>query len=508
MTDQRTRNKILALFSTLSLLMGVVCNMTIPVSAYPSVDTSVASFSSFYYYTGQNTYSMTDASTSNEIKIPLYCMYFGSDSPDESYLNGYIRTSLPGYIFSFNGSSIAPSYFEVDPAQGLSCSSPTANSNSMTIYFDNHLKQNNFYFILGYYVFNFSEYTTLSITITPGAGLVQRDPSVTTLYSSTSEFGLAQAIVTAINNSSDIDSIISVLNHLDSTTLQSVISGISSNTNLLTLIYQRLGQMQTANSQFYSDIDNIIDTVTWNNVTSSFDLSGSSLSSLDNNFNKFNPLYMKFTIGSFDGLLHLRLNVRSNITSSRNSLTPIYIGRGTTYNLINSSEIYIFSFNGNFIDLYINNFVYGDLYVGIKNEFNTSISVLSYNLLTSEYISSNDIEYWNIIASLRTYKLMNLLDSYINANISDPVDHAATQAAGLAQNQAAAEQSLAALSPADMGDFDSAVSDITILDDVSNSLVFWTNAVHAFSTRSGSLWGVFIFGLLIGLIAFILRLRR
>lgn len=502
MTDKKRNKKILSIFIALSLLMGVVCNMTIPVCAAPSVDASVSTFNSFYYYTGQNTYTMSDAAASYEIKIPLYCLYYNSVS-DGSYLNGYIRTSLPGYSFSFNGSSIAPSYFEVNSAPGLSCSSPTANSNSMTVYFDNHLKQDNVYFILGYFVFNFSEYTSLSISISPGAGLVSRDPTVSYMYQSTSEFGLAQAIVNGLAASQDIDIILNGLQDISENTdlLNDVIDGLSDNYTLLNQIYNRLG-----------NIDDIIDIISW--IDAPYSLSWSN--SLDNNFINTGVRYSD---------PYFLLNITNSITPSNNYLfeinLPVYSPRSNTdiYNLkfefynytkqkINIDYYYLVT--GNSIKLYLNYFssAYGSswrqLYINaIGSEFN-----IGYTSSSFRYINSNDIEFYDIYYYTQFKKLYDLIESYINADVSAPVDQAANQAGNLASNEAAAEASLAALSPANLGDFDNAVSEITILDDVSQSLVFWTTAVNGFSTRSGSLWGIFIFGLLIGLIAFILRLRR
>lgn len=106
-------------------------------------------------------------------------------------------------------------------------------------------------------------------------------------------------------------------------------------------------------------------------------------------------------------------------------------------------------------------------------------------------------------------EIRDLLDSYINPT-ENPAAEAASNAAHVAESavgaEAAAVASLAALSPGNMQDLDDA-DPMGVLDDISTSTQFWGNLVLGFSEYSSALWGVFIFALLVGLIAFILRLR-
>lgn len=105
-------------------------------------------------------------------------------------------------------------------------------------------------------------------------------------------------------------------------------------------------------------------------------------------------------------------------------------------------------------------------------------------------------------------ELYNLLYNYINNSNSgaSAASQAAADLAGAAADQHAIEASLAALSPGNMSDLDSA-DGLAVLENVTNATRFWSTLVTQFSEVSGILWGVFIIALLLGLIAFILRLR-
>lgn len=91
---------------------------------------------------------------------------------------------------------------------------------------------------------------------------------------------------------------------------------------------------------------------------------------------------------------------------------------------------------------------------------------------------------------------------------AEDASEAAAQVGSQAAQEHAAQESLYALSPGNMNDLDRALNDFGLLDSVKNSTDFWGFCISEFSSRSGPIWGIFIFGLILGLIAFILRLSK
>lgn len=122
----------------------------------------------------------------------------------------------------------------------------------------------------------------------------------------------------------------------------------------------------------------------------------------------------------------------------------------------------------------------------------------------------NLTEIYNQLVSLNATETLLYNEIYNYIHQSNAGANAASQAASElgseAANQGNIEESLVALAPGNISDLDSADA-FGVLDDIQLSTAFWVDAVHQFSIESGILWGIFIFALIIGLIAFILRLR-
>lgn len=500
-------NRLITVFLTVLLVCCVLLGSGAPAAAasIPSEDTYRVSFQNdqLIFRTERTAYTIADADESNIIKIPLY-FWYSSSASDNTYLSGWVIMAQTRFMnFTFNTGSVVPSYFEAYDGGSYYCSSPVSDYR-FTLYFDNHITANNTPHLLGYYVFDVSAYTAIQIDVTSGTTNVNIASSG--VYGSTGQYGLVQSIIYGLDNSDDIDTIIGALQNIDTVDLEAIISGISSNTSLLTQIYQRLGLMQSENQTFYNNIDDIIDTISWNNISSySYSWSDSLGGVFNNDSLTSNTIYFKFngnTTYSSSSLLYFSIPLRNTSRTIPNYDLSIFIYSNGGYYKI--SDIF-YKFSYNHVDVFLDNvFLYQSTPTYIIFESNYPLTI--YGISYGKYILNSDIEYWSILSDLQNNRLYNLIESYINANVSDPVDQAATQAAGLAQNQLAAEQSLAALSPGRMEDLDAADA-FDILDETANSTRFWTMLVNEFSISSGVLWGVFIFALMIGLIAFILRLR-
>lgn len=129
-----------------------------------------------------------------------------------------------------------------------------------------------------------------------------------------------------------------------------------------------------------------------------------------------------------------------------------------------------------------------------------------------DYLANNRnlTEIYNQLVSLNATetRLYNEIYNYIHQSNTgaNAASQAASELGSEAANQGNIEESLVALAPGNISDLDSADA-FGVLDDIQLSTAFWVDAVHQFSIESGILWGIFIFALIIGLIAFILRLR-
>lgn len=129
-----------------------------------------------------------------------------------------------------------------------------------------------------------------------------------------------------------------------------------------------------------------------------------------------------------------------------------------------------------------------------------------------DYLANNRnlTEIYNQLVNLNATETLLYNEIYNYLHQSNAGANAASQAASElgseAANQGNIEESLVALAPGNISDLDSADA-FGVLDDIQLSTAFWVDAVHQFSIESGILWGIFIFALIIGLIAFILRLR-
>lgn len=234
----KPKNRVLALF----LLLGVVCSHTIPIFA--SNGGTAFNFTAVYYYTGQNQYNVYTNNDTNTIKVPLYLMYFSPDAPDQGYISGYIRTSLPNFTFSFNGTTVAPTYFEVSNESNIIASSMTNNLGSVTVNFDNHMKQNNNYYLIGYYVFEYTNTSNLTITISPSNGLVDRTPATSNqhMYYSTYELGFVDAMVQAINEAYNAENVFDILDNIGTNSgyLPEIFTNLQRNHNALYQLIENL----------------------------------------------------------------------------------------------------------------------------------------------------------------------------------------------------------------------------------------------------------------------------
>lgn len=203
------------------LMLGVVCIHTIPVFA----DVNPSQFDIEFMVDSAQDYNIESTSTTVYVKVPLFMNIYISSINRYNYISGYLTlasgsltTVLPCTI---DGTAANYLYFEPFNDYGVTISRPDLGN--VVVYFDNYLIECNstsatYQKFIGYLVY--------SGTCTDGVANVRFNPnsitksvsSSTTLTISTYETGFVTTITNAINSATDVDTIISILNNIDSST--------------------------------------------------------------------------------------------------------------------------------------------------------------------------------------------------------------------------------------------------------------------------------------------------
>lgn len=399
-------------------VMGVVClTQAIPVFATPTYKTVTLNFT-----TGDNAVPMYIES--DDICMPLYVYYTGLDI--HQYTNGIVQFTKPQFNFKLNNNStISYSYFEPILVDGLQLIFPSENDNVCKLYFDNHNAiggVGNLH-LVGY--FHFSSADTGTYTIEPTFTNISALISYQNVQQDTAPVGFVASMVEAINNSANIDDMLTLLDMIggQSGYLPEILATMQANHtalyNLINNVWLTDQSVLSVSQNTYTtvlsilnalnNIDDTLDTITWRSVNTVIESTGASFGTLNTELTSANPFFMKINSSSYNGLLHLRVNMRSNNLNLRNYIKCTFLGRDYTNNLIDETEIYIYTYNGSYVDFYINNVNYGRINLKLENIFGDNINLISYTLAKSEYISTDDIEYWQILNSLRTGKIERIL---------------------------------------------------------------------------------------------------
>ena len=206
--------------------------------------------------------------------------------------------------------------------------------------------------------------------------------------------------------------------------------------------------------------------------------------------------YIYYSAECTDGIANVRFNT--------NSYTPTF-GYSPAFTISDApTGIYTAIMEA------INNASDIDSIISVLNTISSDTRLLASIL---QAISDNGSLLANIYARLGQMhstetSLYNEVYSYIHGSNSgaNAASEAAADLGSQANVQASMEAVLASLSPGDFSDIDNADA-FGVLRDTTVSLSFWGQLVSGFADYSGVIWGFFILALMLGLIAFILRLR-
>lgn len=483
-------------------------------------------FTYTFYVDAAIDYDIQSYDDAIDVVVPLYVNISSSvNIPRFSYLNGIgglIPSILQQLPCTVNGSVPNFNYFE--PVND-NLIIGRIDQNSYIIFNDFYLNydQSSYYnqILLGYIHYSHSvggspvlvRYSNSSYTYT-----------TTTAYSvwySEYAHGATEAIIDAINGSSDINSIISILQSIQNNTalLSQVVSGISSNGQLLNQILSAL-----------NNIDDTIDTVTWTTFNSdfpwtidfsTFDSSYGSRALYNNRYVSYIKIGNNLSVNG-SGLFFIKIpyNISTyaiNLNDPKQFYAELIVRDSSTGNITKTLKFLkyysIYQYTYFFIDCpsgfpYSNNAEY---YIKVYNTTDPiyNYSYYRYNGIGNySFIRSDDIEYYTILSALYSSNLYDLIYGYINGGNNGAIaaSQAASNLGSQAAQEAAMEASVAALAPGNLSDLENS-DPLDFLSEISTSTSFWGSLVTSFSTVSGVFWGIFIIGLLLGLIAFILRLR-
>lgn len=285
-------------------------------------------------------------------------------------------------------------------------------------------------------------------------------------------------------------------------------------------IYNELINIDSDLASYFDNLESNLDSIDWITLSPTITYSTDGVNYVSSGTINSQKLYVKITGVNppLSSVYRLGLSFRTNSGNYRNTinLTGVY-SAGGSFNNIDQYKVYPV-FSRTFAVYYIS----GAILDGTVLEFSSTSSGSGYNIYTTNLnpsfssLSDNNVDSWLILNAMDNYYLSNqisdiysLLNNYFNgASVPGSIaSQAADELGSQAAAEAAAHATVAALSPGSYQDFDEAVRDFDLLDNIALSTAFWVNATNAFEQSSGIIWGIIVFGLLIGLVTFILRLR-
>lgn len=188
-----------------------------------------------------------------DVAVPVYIGINSDNRSARTYLSGRLMFSERlSELFIFqdsNGSNLGVQYFE-PVFDDIRVDRP---ENTLTLYFDNYFWESNTVItqniLLGYFHFSFS-YSASNTNVLATTYYRIIIPTSNYLYMTDSSFGLVNAIVYAIDHSTDIQEIITLLGTLDNDLLNQVVPQLQNINGILGQIYnylQTLNANQTQN---------------------------------------------------------------------------------------------------------------------------------------------------------------------------------------------------------------------------------------------------------------------
>lgn len=188
-----------------------------------------------------------------DVAVPVYIGINSDNRSARTYLSGRLMFSEKlNALFTFqdsSGANLGIQYFE-PVFDDIRIDRP---ENSLKLYFDNYFWESDISvtncILFGYFHFSFS-YSASNTNIISNTSYVVINPISNYLYMTESSYGLVNAIVYAIDHSTDIQEIITLLGTLDNDLLNQVVPQLQNINGILGQIYnylQTLNANQTQN---------------------------------------------------------------------------------------------------------------------------------------------------------------------------------------------------------------------------------------------------------------------
>lgn len=270
----KTRKNHIALKSiyALILLAGVVCLQTISAFADDSTKIAVGNISGEFIVDGNvTTYPVVvDGNTYGYIvKVPLWLRVSGSPIDGSGINNGtYISGNVSfGYglysQFTFTDNenhNLSYQRFENDR---YDIRLGRVDGTFTNLAFDNYLWVGYSRVLLGYFVFEFDTNTNpANVYATPQT--LAYTTNASTLYSTEYEYGFVNAVVSAINNASDVDTLIGIMESIDinSGYLPEILSTMRAQYpelySLVSRIFATEGNILSVNTSTFNAVNSIL----------------------------------------------------------------------------------------------------------------------------------------------------------------------------------------------------------------------------------------------------------
>lgn len=279
----KTKKNYIALKSIYALLLlaGIVCLQT--VSAFADPDTTrtlLTGVTVTFIVDNSMQITATNVGAENnytQIKVPVYMRINGDNLRPNEYYSGTLWFSGINIASQFgfktsDGANKAPQYFV--PAD-YSLNMGRIDTAGTYLYFDNwmgrEIQIDSRAELIGYYVFSFQTSTELTNLITTN-NTYTATPNGMYLYRTPYLYGFVDSVIYAINNASDVDELIEILESID------VYSGYLP--DILTTMQSQYTELYALISRIFATEGNILSV-----NTSTFNAVNSILNILNNQYN-------------------------------------------------------------------------------------------------------------------------------------------------------------------------------------------------------------------------------
>lgn len=243
---------------------GVVClSQAIPVFA-DDVNKVLVSFESgsgqeIYIVTENTMYFTEDSYTYNDIVVPVYLRF--KNNYNLGYFSGYVTATITPFNYvDGNSNRLVINYFE-DNVDNIFIDY-VKTSGSFLLTFDNAHIRSNVDIPIGYFHLMTNNNITGSLTITCNNRTQMATIGSNQLYETAYEYGYVNAMIYALNNSANVEEMLTILNSIDANMLPEILTVMRSNHTALYNLIQNVWTTDQAvlsvNRDIYNNVLSIL----------------------------------------------------------------------------------------------------------------------------------------------------------------------------------------------------------------------------------------------------------